>query len=192
MPSPSLRSAWLSLEAAALILLGAGALIFPILAGVAAALILGWTLFLVGVVGIVSAVGARRQAHLGMSLLSAAIALVIGGLILLKPVAGAVGLSFLVGLYLLLDGATLCALALNARRRAAEGWRWILVAGLADLLLAAAVAAMSAAGSVVIVGVIVGVDLLAAGVGLFFAARMPGSAAPMKPAHGAGPWSPPN
>jgi len=160
------RSPWLTLEGVLLVVLGLAALWLPFAAGLAVALVLGWILLLSGGAGLISAVVGRDHLHLGWGLASAAIALVIGLVILLFPLVGAVGLSLLIGIYLLTDGVALIGAALDQRRRAARRWGWLMASGVADVLLAVLVILLSAAGSAVLLGVIIGIDLLLAGIAL--------------------------
>jgi len=75
------------------------------MAGLAATLVFAWILILTGMIGLISAFAGRAHAHLGWSLASALIALIIGVVLLLYPLAGAVALTIIVSLYLLLDGS---------------------------------------------------------------------------------------
>jgi uncharacterized membrane protein HdeD (DUF308 family) len=166
MSTPSERSLWLSLEGVLLIVLGVGALLMPLMAGIAASLVFGWVLILTGLVGLMSAFANRAHAHLGWSLVSAGLALVVGIVLLLNPLFGAATLTLLIGLYLLLDGVTLVALALDHRRRAIRSWGWLMGSGALDLVLAVFILVMSATGSAVMIGIIVGLSLIAAGIAL--------------------------
>ncbi len=172
------RSPWLTIEGALLILLGIAALVMPLLAGLAATLVFGWILILTGVIGLVSAFAGRSHAHLGWSLASAIIALVIGLVLLVYPLLGAVALTTIVSVYLLLDGIALIGLALDHRKRAITPWGWLLASGVIDILLAALIFFMSAIGSAVFVGVLVGLSLIFAGIALLLVQRVAASTVP--------------
>jgi uncharacterized membrane protein HdeD (DUF308 family) len=165
------RSIWLTIEGVLLILLGIAALVMPLMAGLAATLVFAWILILTGMIGLISAFAGRDHAHLGWSLASAIIALVIGAILLFYPLAGAVALTLIIGAYLFLDGIALIGLALDHRRRAISPWGWLLASGLIDLVLAAIILFMSAIGSAVFVGVIVGLSLIFAGIALLLVLR---------------------
>jgi uncharacterized membrane protein HdeD (DUF308 family) len=167
----AMQSGWLTAEAILLIVLGIAALVLPPLAGVTATLLVGWILIVSGVIGIASGFGAASHAHRGLSLLSGAIALVVGVLILVRPVAGALGLTLLLAAYLVLDGLTLIGLALTHRPRAPTRWGWLLVSGIADLILAGFLTFLTPAGATFIIGVVVGIDLILAGVALLMVQR---------------------
>jgi uncharacterized membrane protein HdeD (DUF308 family) len=165
------RSIWPTVEGVLLILLGIAAVAMPLMAGIAATLVFAWILILTGMIGLISAFAGRAHAHLGWSLASAIIALVIGVILLVYPLAGAVALTIVIGAYLLLDGVTLIGLALDHRRRGLGPWGWLLVSGLIDVVLAAFIFFMNVIGSAVFVGVVVGISLIFAGIALLLIQR---------------------
>jgi uncharacterized membrane protein HdeD (DUF308 family) len=165
------RSLWLTIEGVALIVLGIAALIAPLIAGIATAILLGWLLIMAGVVGLASAIGGRARSHMGWSIVSALIAVVVGVLLLLSPVVGTIWLSLLVAAYLLLDGVALVALSFDHQKRAAKSWGWLLASGFLDIALAALIVVLSAVGAAVFIGIIVGIDLIAAGFALIMLGR---------------------
>lgn len=169
------KSPWLIIEGVLLIVLGVAAVLMPLMAGLAATLVFAWILILTGMIGLISAFAGRAHAHLGWSLASALIALVIGVILLVYPLAGAVALTIVIGAYLLLDGFALIGLALDHRRRGIGRWGWLLASGLIDLLLAAVILFMNAIGSAVLIGVIVGLSLIFAGAALLAVHRVAAS-----------------
>ena len=172
------KSPWLMIEGVLLILLGIAALVMPLMAGLAATLVFAWILILTGMIGLISAFAGRAHAHLGWSLASAIIALAIGVILFFYPLAGAVALTLIIGAYLFLDGIALIGLALDHRRRAISPWGWLLASGLIDLVLAAVILFMSAIGSAVFVGVMVGLSLIFAGIALLLVQRATSATAP--------------
>lgn len=165
------KSPWLMIEGTLLILLGLAAVVMPLMAGLAAILVFAWILVLSGMVGLISAFAGRAHAHLGWSLASALIALVIGAFLLVDPPAAAVAFTVVVGAYLLLDGVALVGLGISHRRRGALAWRWQVGSGAVDLMLAGLILFMSAIGSTVLIGLVVGLSLTAAGVALLVLQR---------------------
>ncbi len=173
MAIASTRSPILTVEAVLLIVLGAVALILPLFAGLFVGAILGVVLLISGLVGLVSAFSGGAHVHRGWSVLSAVIALLVGLLILFNPPTGVVSLTLLLGVYLLLDGVSLVGLAFDQRRRGSSRWGLLLASGIVDLVLAAAIVFLSSFGSAIVVGIIVGVDLIAAGIALLALHRTP-------------------
>ena len=165
------RSNWLTIEAAGLIVLGVLAIIFPFFTGLAVGVFLGWLLVIVGVLGIVAAIAGRAHAHLGWSVASAVVAIIAGLLIAFHPLVAAIAISLIVAAYLLIDGVALAALGLDQRKRGVSRWYFVFGVGVVDSLLGVLVLVFSGVGSADLVGVIVGVDLIIAGVGLLAAHR---------------------
>jgi uncharacterized membrane protein HdeD (DUF308 family) len=167
------RSPWLTIEAVALIVLGILAIIFPLLAGIAAAIFFGWLLIIVGVLGLISAIAGRAHAHLGWSVASAVIAILVGLLLLTHPLGTATLFTIRLAAYFLFDGVTQIGYGLDQKKRGALRWRWPLGAGVVDIFLAVLLLVLSGVGSAALIGIIVGIDLIIAGVGLFALHRSP-------------------
>lgn len=167
------RSPVLTIEAVLLILLGIAAVVLPLAAGIAVSVVVGVVLLVSGAVGLFSALSGHAHVHRGWSLLSAVIALVVGLLILFNPLVGAATLTFLLGVYLLLDGISLIGLSMDQRKRGSSRWGLLLASGIFDLILAALLVFAGALGSAIIVGFIVGIDLIAAGAALLMVHRAP-------------------
>jgi uncharacterized membrane protein HdeD (DUF308 family) len=173
MAETSRRSPWLTAEGILLVLLGIAAVVMPLMAGLAATLVFAWILILTGAIGLISAFAGRAHAHLGWSLASAVLALVVGAVLFLYPLAGAVALTIVIAAYLFLDGIALVGLGLDHRRRAMPNWMWLLGSGAIDIVLALVIMFMSAIGSAVFLGVVVGLSLVSAGVALLMLHRLP-------------------
>jgi uncharacterized membrane protein HdeD (DUF308 family) len=174
MPDTQGKSIWLTLEGGLLVLLGVLALISPLFAGLAVAVVFGWVLLMVGVLGLVAAFAGRAHAHRGWSIASAAAALIAGLILVFNPIVGAVGLTILLGAYLFVDGVTMIGFSFDQRKRGARAWTWTLAGGLLDLILAAVILPLGGAGSAVLVGVVIGLDLIVAGIALLVLHRMSG------------------
>jgi len=157
---------WFIGEGVVLILLAGLAVVLPIAAGIAGALVFGWVLILSGVMGFVSMFGSRRHARGLWLALSALVALVAGVLILWRPILGAAALAIFIAVYLLIDAVALIGMGLDQRRRRAKGWIWLIVSGAVDVLLAGLIVAMRPVGDTVLLGYIIAFDLLIAGIAL--------------------------
>ena len=123
-------------------------------------------IFLAGVLGVVSTFAGGRHTHRTWSLVSAVIAIVAGLLIAFYPIAGASVLAIIVAAYLLFDGVSMVMLSLDQRKRHTGRWGWLLAAGIADIVLAVLLFLLNPLGATVLVGVIVAVDLILAGIAL--------------------------
>jgi uncharacterized membrane protein HdeD (DUF308 family) len=165
------RSPWLTIEGGVLIILGIAALLLPVAAGITLSLVIGLILIASGLVGAIAASTGHAHAHRGLGLASAIVALAVGFLLIFFPLAGPVGLTILLGAYLFVDGVLLIGMAMDHRKRGSARWGWLLASGIVDLVLAAILLLLSGAGSAALIGIVVGVDLILAGIALLLVHR---------------------
>jgi uncharacterized membrane protein HdeD (DUF308 family) len=161
----SLRHHWklYLAEGILLIVLGLAAVVVPPVAGIAATVFIGWMLIIAGVVGLVSTFRAKSAPGVVWSVLSAAIAIVAGGLLVWFPLTGLVTLTLVLIGYLLADGVVTIVFSLNHRREASGRWGWMLINGIVDLILAAIIYMALPQAFAWAVGLIVGFDLVFGG-----------------------------
>lgn len=150
-------------EGIVLILLGVAAVVVPPVAGIAATVFIGWMLLIAGIVGLISTFRAKSAPGVAWSLLSAAIAIVAGGLLVWYPLTGLVTLTLVLIGYLLADGVVTIVFALSHRREASGRWGWMLINGIVDLILAAIIYMALPEAFAWAVGLIVGFDLVFGG-----------------------------
>jgi uncharacterized membrane protein HdeD (DUF308 family) len=159
--------AWLLVEGIVLALLGAAAIVLPIVAGLAVAVLLGWLLLAAGGVGLIATINVRGGAGTGWALLSALVAIVTGAVLLWNPWTGLVTLTLVLTAYFIVDGLTTIILAIAHRRRFAAGrWEWMLLNGIVDLVLAGIIVAGLPGTLTWVLGLIVGIDMIVGGAAL--------------------------
>jgi uncharacterized membrane protein HdeD (DUF308 family) len=161
-------------EGILLVILGLAAMIVPPLASLAVTIFLGWMFLISGIAGLVLTFWAREMPGFWWSLLSAALALVAGIVLLAQPVQGTLTLTIVVGAYFLAEGVATIMYALEHRRELSQRWSWMLIAGLMDLLIAAVIIAGLPGSALWAVGLLVGINLLFGGaslIGVALAAR---------------------
>lgn len=159
-------SGWFLLEGVLLLLLGLAAMFLPVLAGVVAALVLGWVLFIAGIVGLASAFRTRHGAGFTWALLSAILAFVVGVMLLIHPLSGLISLTFLLIAYFVADGVFMIFWALAHRRELSGRWEWVLINGIIDLVLAGIIIRGLPGTLVWVPGLLVGIDLVLGGASL--------------------------
>ena len=164
-PHRRLAAPWFIVEGVLLIVLGVLAAALPGLAGVAGALVFGWVLIMAGVFGLVAIFGSRHHAHQVLGVISALVALAAGALIVWSPLVGAVTLALFIAAYLLIDGAALIGLAFDQRRRG-PGWPWLIVSGVLDIALGLVILALGARADATLLGFLIALDLIVAGIAL--------------------------
>jgi uncharacterized membrane protein HdeD (DUF308 family) len=83
------------IEGIVLVLLGIGALLVPLIAGLAITILLGWIFLFSGFVGLATTIAMRHGAGFWWSLASAVLSILLGGALLILPGAGLVSLTYL-------------------------------------------------------------------------------------------------
>ena len=166
--SAAVREHWKAFlfEGILLVVLGLAAMIVPPLASLAVTIFLGWMFLISGIAGLALTYWARQMPGFWWSLLSAALAVLAGIVLLAQPVEGILTLTIVVGAYFLAEGVATIMYALEHRRELSQRWSWMLVAGL--IIAALPGSALWA------VGLLVGINLLFGGaslIGMALAAR---------------------
>jgi uncharacterized membrane protein HdeD (DUF308 family) len=174
--SAAVREHWMAflIEGILLVILGLAAMIVPPLASLAVTIFLGWMFLISGIAGLVLTFWARKMPGFWWSLISAALAVAAGIILLAQPVQGTLTLTVVVGAYFLAEGVATIMYALEHRRELSERWSWLLVAGIMDLLIAAVIIVGLPGSALWAVGLLVGINLLFGGatlIGMALAAR---------------------
>jgi uncharacterized membrane protein HdeD (DUF308 family) len=174
--SAAVREHWKAflIEGILLVVLGLAAMIVPPLASLAVTIFLGWMFLISGIAGLVLTFWARQMPGFWWSLVSAALAVVAGIVLLAQPVQGTLTLTIVVGAYFLAEGVATIMYALEHRRELSERWSWLLIAGIMDLVIAAIIIAGLPGSALWAIGLLVGINLLFGGaslIGMALAAR---------------------
>jgi uncharacterized membrane protein HdeD (DUF308 family) len=150
-------------EGIVLVVLGMAAILIPVLASVVIAVFLGWLFAVGGIVSLIATIMARRAPGFWWSLISALIALLVGLALLSGPVAGAVSITFILTIFLVIDGILMIVFGLEHRKSLSAQWGWLVVNGVVDLVLAGLIVSALPGSAVWALGLIVGIDLLFGG-----------------------------
>jgi uncharacterized membrane protein HdeD (DUF308 family) len=174
--SAAVREHWKAFlfEGILLAVLGLAAMIVPPLASLAVTIFLGWMFLVTGVAGLVMTYWARAMPGFWWSLISAALAVLAGGILLARPMQGVLTLTIVVGAYFIAEGVASIMYALEHRRELSGRWSWMLIAGLMDLLIAFFIIAGLPGSAEWAIGLLVGINLLFGGatlIGMALAAR---------------------
>src|SRR6201999_3906482 len=174
--SAAVREHWKAFlfEGILLSIIGLAAMVVPPLASLAITIFLGWMLLVSGVFGLIATYWARNMPGFWWSLISAALAVLAGGILLARPMQGVLTLTIVVGAYFIAEGVATIMYALEHRRELSGRWSWMLIAGLMDLLIAAVIIAGLPGSALWAIGLLVGITLLFGGatlIGVALAAR---------------------
>ena len=174
--SAAVRGHWkmFLFEGILLAILGLAAMIVPPLASLAVAIFLGWMFLISGIAGLVITFWARQMPGFWWSLISAALAVAVGLILLARPMQAVLTLTIVVGAYFLAEGVTTIMYALQHRRELSGRWSWLLVAGIMDILIAGFIIAGLPGSAEWAIGLLAGINLLFGGstlIGMALAAR---------------------
>jgi membrane protein HdeD len=159
-------STFLFVEGGVLAALGVAAMAYPVLAGVATAVLLGWILTASGIAGLVGAFTSKPHVHFRWSLISSILAIAAGLTLATRPFAGATVFIIVIAAWLALDGVSTLMIARDLHGSGRKLWGWLVASAIVDWLFALMMLFLSPVGDIVAVGVIVGIDLILGGVAL--------------------------
>lgn len=161
----TIRTYWVLFLVQGLIMtvLGAAAIIWPQISTLAVDFYVGWVFLFSGVTGLVTMFIASSVAAFLWSLLTAALSLLVGVLLLWHPVEGAVSLTLVLIAFFIVEGVFQIAAAVQHRAAFPGSWGWLLTSGIADLALAAMMIWGWPSTAVWALGLIVGLNLITSG-----------------------------
>ena len=163
-------------EGIVLVLLGAAAIIVPVVATLAFTLVIGWLFLISGGVGLVTTFWMRNAPGFWWALLSAAIALAAGIVLILWPISGTLSLTLVLIAFFVVEGIATLMYAFEHRAQLSGRWGWMLTSGIVDLILAGIIFAGLPGTAAWALGLLVGINMLFGGVamiGMALAARNP-------------------
>jgi uncharacterized membrane protein HdeD (DUF308 family) len=140
----------------------------PVLGTLAVDLLVAWFLIIGGVAQVVHAFMEKAWRGFLLELASGVLFLVVGGLLLYRPLAGAQALTLFLAAFLLVEGIVRIAMAL--RLRPAQGWGWLLFDGILAVILALLIWAQWPSSALWVLGLLVGINFLFTGWGLIMIA----------------------
>ncbi len=146
-----------------MIILGIAAVAWPVAATIAVDFYIGWLFLIAGIVGLVIMFSAQNIPAFLWSLLTAALSLAVGILLLWKPVAGAVSLTLVLTAFFVVEGVFQTVTSIAYRDVIGGSWGWMLVSGLSDLALAAIIILGWPTTAAWLLGLLVGINLITSG-----------------------------
>lgn len=161
----ALREHWVLflVEGVVLLVLGATAVVLPPIATLAVTILFGWLFLVSGIVGLVTTFWMRHAPGFWWSLLSAALGIIVGAMLLASPVTGALSLTLVLIAFFLIEGAVSIMFALDHRRELSGQWGWMLMSGIIDLVLAMMIFAGLPSTAAWAVGLLVGINMIFGG-----------------------------
>lgn len=153
-------------EGIILVLLGALAVVIPPLATVAFTLLLGWLFLFSGVIGLATTFWARGAPGFWWALVSAVLAIVVGGWIIASPAGGVVSLTLVLIVFFVMEGVASIMFAIEHRNEFSGRWGWMVASGVIDIVLAAMIYTGLPGSAAWAIGLLVGINMMFGGVAL--------------------------
>jgi len=150
-------------EGIILLVLGALAIVVPQIATIAVDVLIGWLLLMSGIVGLITTLRTRSAPGFGWSLASAAIGIVAGIVLLAWPLSGALSLTLILTVFLVLEGVVTILYAFEHKRELSGRWGVMLFSGGVDLILAGIIFAGLPGTAAWAIGLLVGINLVFGG-----------------------------
>ena len=150
-------------EGIVLLVLGAAAIIVPVIATLAFTLLIGWLFLISGVVGLITTFWMRNVPGFWWSLISGVVGIAAGIVLLLWPISGTVSLTLLLIAFFLVEGIVTLMYAFEHRAQLSGRWGWMLASGIIDLILAGIIFAGLPESATWALGLLVGINLLFGG-----------------------------
>ncbi len=152
-----------------LIALGALAILFPFVASIAVKLLVGWLLLISGAAVLWTAFQARGWSSALVAGLIGVLQIAAGVWLAFFPTTGLVGLTLIMGLMFLVQGAFEVAIAWG--HRALPAWGWLVASGAASIVLGAVLVLGLPETALWALGLILGINLVSSGASFLFLAR---------------------
>jgi uncharacterized membrane protein HdeD (DUF308 family) len=146
-----------------MIILGVLAVAAPVIATIAIDIYVGWLFLFSGVIGLIALFSSHHIPAFLWTLITAALSVALGVLLIWKPVEGALSLTFLLTAFFLVEGVFQIATSLVYRDSLPGTWGWMLASGVSDLLLVAIIVLGWPATGVWVLGLLVGINLFMSG-----------------------------
>jgi uncharacterized membrane protein HdeD (DUF308 family) len=164
-------------EGIVMMVLGLLAIAVPEVATLAITLLIGWLFFIGGIFRTISVLQHRAMPGFAWSLLIAVLAILLGLILIIRPIAGALTLTIWLIVFFIIEGIAAIFLAIEHRRHL-PSWGWVLLSGLVDLLLAYLIWDGWPSSAAWAIGLLVGINMVFVGLSLVMTALAARTMAP--------------
>jgi uncharacterized membrane protein HdeD (DUF308 family) len=161
---------WFVFQGIVMLILGCLAVAEPVIASVAVDIYIGWLFMFSGVLGLVAMFSARDASAFFWMLLSSALSLAVGILLVWKPDAGTVSLTLVLTAFFIAEGVFQIGASISYRDVLPDSWGWMLASGIADIVLAGLIIYSWPQSASWTLGLVVGVNLITTGLAILMTA----------------------
>lgn len=157
-------------QGVAMVVLGIVAVVWPVVTTFAVDIYIGFLFLISGIVGLIALFAAEDVPAFLWTLLTAALSLIAGVLLLWKPATGAASLTIVLTAFFIVEGIFQIAASISYRKAIPDSWGWMLASGIADLILAAIIISGWPGTAAWTLGILVGVSLITSGLAVIMLA----------------------
>jgi uncharacterized membrane protein HdeD (DUF308 family) len=141
-----------------LIIAGCAALVLPLVATLTIELIIGCVLLVGGIMQIIYAFSSRAWGRFSLRLLAGILYLIVGFMLVVHPLRGAIALTLLLGILFVVEG--LCKIVGSLMNRAMPNWGWLFFSGVLALLIGIIIWGGWPGSAAWALGLLVGINVL--------------------------------
>ena len=161
---------WFVFQGIVMLVLGCLAVAEPVIASVAAGIYIGWLFLFSGLLGLVTMFSARDTSAFFWILLTSALSLAVGILLIWKPDEGTVSLTLVLTAFFIAEGAFQVGTSISYRDVLPGSWGSLLASGIMDLVLAGLIIYLWPQSASWTLGLIVGTNLISTGLAILMTA----------------------
>jgi uncharacterized membrane protein HdeD (DUF308 family) len=161
---------WFVFQGIVMLVLGCLAVAEPVIASVAADIYIGWLFLFSGLLGLVTMFSARDASAFFWILLTSALSLAVGILLIWKPDEGTVSLTLVLTAFFIAEGAFQVGTSISYRDVLPGSWGSLLASGITDLVLAGLIIYFWPQSASWTLGLIVGTNLISTGLAILMTA----------------------
>ena len=159
---------WFTFLGIVLIIGGAAAIAFPLLATVAVKIFLGWILLITGVVQVVHAFYTQKWSEFFLELIIGLLYIVVGGWLAFFPFAGIITLTILLAALFVVEGVI--EVGMGFRVRPKDGWVWLIISGIIAIAAGVLIFAGLPSTAAWAIGLLAGINMIFSGFSYVFLA----------------------
>jgi uncharacterized membrane protein HdeD (DUF308 family) len=152
-----------------MVVLGIAAIVFPMISTLVATLFVGWVFLFSGLFTLYGSFSIHGTGPFFAALLLGLLSIVAGVYMLFNPTAGAAALTLVVGVLFMFQGASEIFFAFEMRPL--SGWVGVLLSGTASAVLAILIVIGWPGISLIVLGLLLGVNFLTTGLAYIFVSR---------------------
>lgn len=159
-------SGWVVFLGILVIIFGFMAIGAPLITGLSVTLVVGVLITMTGISQIVHAFSLKFKQGLILKIIKGILSVLVGVYLLARPLQGLMGITLLLGIFFIIDGISGISMAFHFRP--SKGWGWVLFTGITAVALGVLVFVQWPFSGVWLIGVMLGIRMLNAGMGMAF------------------------